>query len=455
VSAADVDMNILRPLHTAIYNRLSRLPWLLRGEAKAQSFKKFTLKKGEVYVSGDYVSATDNLSIDVQETILAAILDGARQVPPGVKGCARASQRMVMTSDGRTVEQKRGQLMGNLLSFPLLCLVNYLAFRYYGGVQETKEIPLRVNGDDIVFRSSRELAEKWAAGVAGSGLTLSPGKTMIDAKYFTLNSKLFKGTPGCARLLPSLRSSAFGFKDSDDPVHSLSGRWGRVKRDFPCGGRLRTTLETLFLRENSRYVVASRRSVTRGLDMKVSPDALMATNLWKRECFYLNLGKEEPFPLSPEAREKMRIPEGWECVRIENMTKEIEEETRKIGPEFIGMTWDKTFKSAVGRDELVRSYEEAVALAPKYVQGRRGYARCSRLLKVSVQTLRRYLKPHVLMDGAVVFDPWRIVRKTRPRGKRVWLPAGYHPVILENNSSSDTPYFRGFVFGGTEGVVAD
>jgi hypothetical protein len=454
VSAADVDMNILRPLHSAIYNRLSRFSWLLRGEAKAQSFKKFTAVDGCVFVSGDYASATDNLNISVQEAILDGILEGARQVPIGVKECARVSQRMVMASDGLVVTQKRGQLMGNLLSFPLLCIVNYLGFRFYGGLSETRDLPVKVNGDDIVFRSSEQLAKKWMAGVKGSGLTLLRGKTMVCGKYFTLNSKLFKGTPACARLLPSLRSSAFGFKDSDDPVHSLAGRWRRVRDDFPCGRRLLLSLETSFLRMNARFVVASRRSVTRGLDMKFSPDALMATNLWKRECFYLNLGKEAPFPISPEAREKMRIPVGWECVRIENLTEEIMEESRKIGPEFIGMCWDTQPKEdGVGRDELVRSYNEAVALAPKYVQRSRGYARCSRLLKLSVQSTRRFLKPHVLMDGAVQFDPYKIVRSHRPRGKRVWLPAGFRPVNFPDNSLGSTLLPSGFVFGGTEGAV--
>nr|UJQ91971.1 MAG: putative RNA-dependent RNA polymerase [Botourmiaviridae sp.] len=431
VSVADAEMNILRPLHLAIYNRLSRFDWLLRGEASVGRFKKFTYQPDQVFVSGDYTSATDNLNFHIQREILGAVLEGARAVPTGVKELAFRSQqiKLAVRRDDKevVVDQKRGQLMGNLLSFPLLCLVNYLGFRWFGGVERTKGLPVRVNGDDIVFRSSRSVYESWARGVSGAGLTLSPGKTMVDSRYFSLNSTMFVARGTKVKRVPCIRSSAFGFRKPEDPVSSLSGRWARVKKDFPCGKLRRVVLEEEFLRLNTPYIVASRRSVTRGLDLGISPDALKGSNLWKRECWYLALEKEDPLPLSPESAWKRRIPEGWECVRVVNLSKEVMEKSREIGPEFVRLAW--TLPDQPHEGELrVREerYRERVALAPEY-RPTRGmpWEKKARLLHVSVRNARRYLQPAILRDGRLVRNPFDIVRRCRPSGKRVWLPVGF------------------------------
>jgi hypothetical protein len=54
--------------------------------------------------------------------------------------------------------ESEGHLMGNLLCFVLLCLENYCAFRWVFG----PEVPVRINGDDIVFRAKEEDYKKWA-----------------------------------------------------------------------------------------------------------------------------------------------------------------------------------------------------------------------------------------------------------------------------------------------------
>jgi hypothetical protein len=139
VSKSDLGMNSLRPLHSSIYNHLSRFSWLLRGDAKAGRFSDFVRKPGEVFVSGDYESATDNLNGPVQREILRMILDQTHHVPSGIKERAMASMQSDIEFDGKVYHQKRGQLMGNLLSFPLLCIVNYLL----SGGSQGRVAPLR------------------------------------------------------------------------------------------------------------------------------------------------------------------------------------------------------------------------------------------------------------------------------------------------------------------------
>jgi hypothetical protein len=423
VSVGDAELNILRPLHTAIYNHISRFEWLLRGEATPSSFKNFETREGEVFVSGDYESATDNLNLVVQKLILNKILRTATGVPEHIKEMARDSQELHISSSGGSSGQlKTGQLMGNLLSFPLLCIVNYLAFRYYAGVGP--EVPVRINGDDIVFRAAAPVANRWMEGVVGSGLTLSKGKTLVCPQYFTLNSCLFRGKRvGSPVRVPCVRSTAFGFGMPDDGVAGLTGRWHRVRKDYPCSKRVLLILESWFLKVNVRYIVASRRSLTRGLDMKFSYDAIARNNLWKREVWYLSQEKETPMPAKPALLDQQRIPDGWELRRVENVTKEIRMKSREAGPAFIELAWSP---ATLTERERYERFTETKKLAPYYCPGRSiGATKRARLLKLATCNAKRYLKPGLLREGGWTTNPYKILSIYRPVGKKMWLPVGH------------------------------
>jgi hypothetical protein len=309
-----VDMNRLRPLHECIYNHISRFKWLLRGDAKSSSFKDFSTKEGELFVSGDYESATDNLNSEVQKEILRLVLQNARHVPSGVVVDAMKSFSLDLrySSEGEPPcegTQRRGQMMGNLLSFPLLCLVNYLTFRW---LTMDPSIPVKINGDDIVFRARPEVANRWMNGVSASGLVLSRGKTLLNRRYFTLNSLLFKSLEGGCRQLPILRSrTLFGLEETTDPVGSLAGRFGSFCPRFY--GAKRTYLRGLFLRENSGYLNQSRRSCLRGLGMNITAADLKVSGLWARELRYLSLPSEKAIP--PTFSCWAQVPEGFEIGR--------------------------------------------------------------------------------------------------------------------------------------------
>lgn len=190
VTVADGLHHVLGPLHRTLYDYLSQFGWLLRGEARGKKFRSFNALEGEVFVSGDYESATDNLSLEVTELILSEVLSHARHVPASVRDFALRSLRSKIEYrdlGGLVVDQQRGQLMGNFLSFPLLCLHNYLAFKY----SIPRNVPLKINGDDIVFRCRPSEEERWRRNVGASGLTLSAGKTLVHSRFFSLNSAFF------------------------------------------------------------------------------------------------------------------------------------------------------------------------------------------------------------------------------------------------------------------------
>ena len=120
------------------------------------------------------------------------------------------------TGDTTPGVQTNGQLMGNILSFPLLCIANYCAYhiaieRYklsqienYAGPDENlpsrnlrvkrvmAEYPVRINGDDILFRSTGEQYDEWKNAVKSIGFNLSLGKNFAHPYFCQINSQLFR-----------------------------------------------------------------------------------------------------------------------------------------------------------------------------------------------------------------------------------------------------------------------
>jgi hypothetical protein len=307
--------NALRPLHHCLYDHLSRQDWCLRGDAKPSRFKRFTTVEGEVFTSGDYESATDNLNSEVQLAILSTVLSQSRHIPPGIVSHALGSYSSLLSPEKRgianstnCVEQRRGQLMGQLTSFPLLCLVNYITFKYF----IRRDVPVRVNGDDIVFRSTPQEAARWRRGVVVGGLTLSPGKTLQSKRFFSLNSCLFRSARKAPKFVPFVRPKAiWSLKEKQcEKIASLKDRFYSSTVGFGKGRA--SVFQKLFLVANSDSILRSRRSLTRGLGIKVGREVLEAVGLWHRELFYLEAVDEPPLPFGSFSQYRTNdLPTGW------------------------------------------------------------------------------------------------------------------------------------------------
>jgi hypothetical protein len=97
-----------------------------------------------------------------------------------------------------------GQMMGSLLSFPLLCLQNFLAFRW-ARASCARRLPLLINGDDILFQSDEAFASRWMDVVASVGLKVERSKTSISLEFGSLNSTLFRWSGRFLRVVPTVR----------------------------------------------------------------------------------------------------------------------------------------------------------------------------------------------------------------------------------------------------------
>jgi len=299
---------------------LSVSKWLLKGDATGNSFKEFTRVEGEVFVSGDYESATDNFNRYHSEAILSAIAARSRNIPRRVWDLAFLSLSGNIVVDDVSHPQIAGQLMGNLLSFPLLCLTNYLAFRY---VVPRRQIPLRINGDDIVFRASRAEAEAWMKGVAASGLTLSIGKTLVHGRYFSLNSTFFEGRSGRKpSLVPVVRAKCIYA-----PLRNGDGLSLAARLHTSCNGMSgwrKGVVKGHILRWHKRSASSVGCSFNRALGVRVPHDALVRCGLLEQEAYYLRA----PVALDKPRREE-RDPDregggppatsGWKKIAFRNL----------------------------------------------------------------------------------------------------------------------------------------
>jgi hypothetical protein len=299
---------LLGPLHRCLYEAVSRRQWLLRGEATQAKFSSFDREESEVFVSGDYESATDNLPLEVAEAILSEAERLSRCIPREIWMYARRSLRASVAYPDLSVplQQVRGQLMGNLLSFPLLCIQNYVAFRWCVSRTECPDSRVRINGDDIVFRATRRVASRWMSTVSSLGLVVSPGKTLVLPGAFSLNSTFFRvGWMTGPRLVPVLRGRVLA--EPCEVPHSLAPGLRTFCRGFR--GEARVRAQAFYLRWRGREFRALGRSVVRDLGARVSPASFVRAGLGRAEAFYRSL-PPNPLPVD-RVRLGGTIPEGW------------------------------------------------------------------------------------------------------------------------------------------------
>lgn len=400
VTVASLLQGQLLPLHLAMYDHLSKNKWILRGDAKVSTLREFKPKVGEVFVSGDYESATDNFNAKHSRRVLEMSLFHAHNVPEDIKRSALDSLTGTIWSDDVPYPQVNGQLMGNFLSFPLLCLTNFLTVVHSLGWQRANSIPLKINGDDIVFRATQIEADKWASGVQASGLRLSVGKTLRHWRFFSINSAFF-----CAsyrskfpRIVPVVRTSTL-VRDCST-ADSLAARakcfsWG-------WSGKKKRLMQAFALDWHHKVAESGVVSWTRGRGLDVGLKELAAINLLQRELDLL----ERPPSLDrdPESRSGqslesfVEVRDAWSC-----------RDCRRAGVHSLAVfqakeTWEKEFVKV------------QKATAPE-VRVKRRRVSLKRWIGCSWRTYKRYFQRNRRGMSILWAREWRTERRRKVKNK--------------------------------------
>jgi len=98
------------------------------------------------------------------------------------------------------ISQLTGQLMGSILSFIFLCVINAAGVRwcfelFHKRRFKIKELPFCVNGDDLLAKCHQNMKGTWSRVMDFLGLSESVGKTYFSCEFFNINSTVFSVDP--------------------------------------------------------------------------------------------------------------------------------------------------------------------------------------------------------------------------------------------------------------------
>nr|UUW21041.1 MAG: putative RNA-dependent RNA polymerase [Plasmopara viticola lesion associated ourmia-like virus 50] len=200
------DLAVLKPLHKLMFGRIRKQRWSLIGPPRTLSFEKAGFKFEHPILSGDYKGATDNLDLRVSQAILEAVLVTATTIPASVKQLARMSLLPDIQLGDKILTNRRGQMMGAFLSFPLLCLYNRVCSAFSLG----RHTPMLINGDDLVAETPDP--SPWFDILPRVGLEPEKSKTSYERGKAEINSTLFL-FKGMAFPVPIIRTRALLRRD--------------------------------------------------------------------------------------------------------------------------------------------------------------------------------------------------------------------------------------------------
>jgi hypothetical protein len=173
-----------------------------------QTITRNGLQGNEEWISVDYSAATDNLSWKYSSRIFQYILQDLPEFHRDLAMSVLGPHHMTYPRDKETGTQvepglmKRGQLMGSILSFPILCLANlglYLRVTQESQRNWTDKQRLDavlVNGDDMLYVASPDLFYKHIDFGRKVGLDMTVGKAYHHPRFANINSTCFDSRIG-------------------------------------------------------------------------------------------------------------------------------------------------------------------------------------------------------------------------------------------------------------------
>jgi len=246
ITVASVKRNaLLQGLQAQMISRMSRFAIF---DLTNKTFGPNTLNEnglsilpGMLWISGDYKGATDNLHMDASLAVASAATSDPyifklmkESLGGGLIDYSKL-QRDYNVPD--PVIQTNGQLMGCMISFPLLCIVNAAVARrafeiaHYRRYKVWRKFSLDelnavINGDDILIGTSLpDFIPIWENLIKEVGFEKSLGKNFVSEHFATINSQYFQVCGGKFNYIASLKHSAL-----EGVKNRVSG--GGQKRSF-------------------------------------------------------------------------------------------------------------------------------------------------------------------------------------------------------------------------------
>ncbi|QDB75003.1 MAG: RNA-dependent RNA polymerase [Epicoccum nigrum ourmia-like virus 1] len=184
----------LRPVHNALYDHISSFGWCVRGDVSREDFDVVFADRrpGEEIISGDYEQATNLIYLEAVDAIVSVLAEDDRLTSEERKVMVGSFTDLKWVSEsGATYPINRGSMMGNLISFPLLCLLNKACFDIASDICRGSGANRRgrFNGDDCLFAGNRQFYHCWRMVTGTFGLRVNEKKTGVSSDWAELNSQ--------------------------------------------------------------------------------------------------------------------------------------------------------------------------------------------------------------------------------------------------------------------------
>jgi hypothetical protein len=227
------------------------------------------LAEDEVFFSGDFQEATDNIyswAIEVVADELSKVVNlGELELKLLIENLTR--HKYPRLNPEIQDPQTRGQLMGAITSFPVLCIINASTARWSMEVAEGKSLRLTdckllINGDDIGAKVKQRFHGIWRKVTEFHGLIESVGKTFSAKEFIEINSRQFRRKTkdittinveeqtiniytasrfqvtkfvnmGLVQGFKRSNGTNIGLNDQDDPYNNLGTRARQLVADSP------------------------------------------------------------------------------------------------------------------------------------------------------------------------------------------------------------------------------
>lgn len=191
-----LDYWMCKPLQESLHTSLRRIPcFRLIGRPITATDVVDTFQE-RFLASVDYSGATDAVSQKLGYRILQYILLRSYLHPSLVELGLRSFGPHILRYPSRfsipAAMQNNGQLMGSIMSFPILCLLNLITLRAAEYTTDFHPLDPLINGDDMAYSCPTTLFWEYQGYYANQiGLIPSVGKCYLSEHCATMNSVLF------------------------------------------------------------------------------------------------------------------------------------------------------------------------------------------------------------------------------------------------------------------------
>jgi len=196
---AEFNTRVLTPLHQSLYAGLQGRSWLLVGEPENHHVN--ALNGDGEFVSLDYRAATDSFKTVYVRAAIEVLISKGIGINEEEARCLRALGELRLSPDGPLAT--RGQPMGSVMSFPLLCLFNKTVHDLaLNDLLQEKKISFKewtrhrclINGDDGLTRSpvkGLDFRSRIDYHSSRVGMEVNLEKSSVSDEFCEINSTLF------------------------------------------------------------------------------------------------------------------------------------------------------------------------------------------------------------------------------------------------------------------------